>query len=145
MVKEEGVHSIEARVEVEGEEVEVVVTVEVAQYSRNLASRFFCSSSSRSPDATAEFLFSESSSGCTPVLLIATFSSSQISSIILFFLPAQAVVLRVEVEVVEDTKKNLPLLSFARPDLDLTLSPAASAEMTTAARAAPRTSRRQCQ
>ena len=27
------------------------------------------------------------------------------------------VVLRVEVEVVEDTKKNLPLLSFARPDL----------------------------
>ena len=29
------------------------------------------------------------------------------------------VVLRVEVEVVEDTKKNLPLLSFARPDLDL--------------------------
>ena len=29
------------------------------------------------------------------------------------------VVLRVEVEVVEDTKKNLPLLSFARPDLGL--------------------------
>ena len=28
------------------------------------------------------------------------------------------VVLRVEVEVVEDTKKNLPLLSFARADLD---------------------------
>ena len=28
------------------------------------------------------------------------------------------VVLSVEVEVVEDTKKNLPLLSFARPDLD---------------------------
>ena len=27
------------------------------------------------------------------------------------------VVLSVEVEVVEDTKKNLPLLSFARPDL----------------------------
>ena len=69
------------------------------------------------------------------------------------------VVLRVEVEVVEDTKKNLPLLSFARPDLGFlkmvpsnsecslqilvpphTLSPAASAEMTTAARAAPRTS-----
>merc|ERR1719410_3183190 len=135
MVKEEGVHSIEARVEVEGEDVEVVVTVEVAQYSRNLASRFFCSSSSRSPDTTAEFLFSESSSGCTPVLLIATFSSSQISSIILFFLPAQAVVmalvdedqqmvvvLRVEVEVVEDTKKNLPLLSFARPDLGFIVS-----------------------
>ena len=101
------------------------------------------------------------------------FHKSTLPSIILFFLPAQAVVmalvdedqqmvvvLSVEVEVVEDTKKNLPLLSFARPDLgflkmDLsiilsvhrkflfpphTLSPAASAEMTTAARAAPRTS-----
>ena len=58
------------------------------------------------------------------------FHKSILPSIILFFLPAQAVVmalveddqqmvvvLRVEVEVVEDTKKNLPLLSFARPDL----------------------------
>ena len=58
------------------------------------------------------------------------FHKSTLPSIILFFLPAQAVVmalveddqqmvvvLSVEVEVVEDTKKNLPLLSFARPDL----------------------------
>ena len=56
--------------------MEVVVEVEVAQYSRNLASRFL-SSSSKSPDfKSVEAFFSAGSSVSTLELLMATVSSS---------------------------------------------------------------------
>ena len=58
--------------------MEVVVEVEVAQYSRNLASRFL-SSSSKSPDfksVEVEAFFSAGSSVSTLELLMATVSSS---------------------------------------------------------------------
>ena len=58
--------------------MEVVVEVEVAQYSRNLASRFL-SSSSKSPDfksVEVEALFSAGSSASILELLMATVSSS---------------------------------------------------------------------
>ena len=58
--------------------MEVVVEVDVAQYSRNRASRFL-SSSSKSPDfksVEAKAFFSEGSSVSTLELLMATFSSS---------------------------------------------------------------------